>query len=184
MGPDVRNLHPHNVPNMTSSVHRLHTFWQVHGHAPEVRRHIDALGELAAVMRTALAESGVRADALRFRPGDRGWAAALPVDADVSLVLAEAPRRGRLLLDGYNGRRVPEARLRVVAAFAMGPAAEWLSLAALPRRDAPFATVLSGTLYEQYVVPGFRFDLVPDAFQPVKVQDMTAWLHLSADGVQ
>jgi hypothetical protein len=195
---------PANVPLVTVVTHRLHTYWQVREDAAVVRRRIAELGELEKIMRTALAESSARhggppvpPDAVRLRGRDRGWTTALPIDAgtDVALVLAEAPRRGRWLLDAYNRRRFPEARMRIGASFAIGPwvdapsgltgsatrQAEALGGALPQSPDAPFVTVLSGALYEQYVVPGFRFDLVPQDFREVEVDGMRAWLHSAMD---
>ncbi|MEW2352613.1 hypothetical protein [Spirillospora sp. NPDC029432] len=177
---------------MTSLVHRLNSFWRFSDPAPTVRRRIAALAETEAIMRTALTEAGVRPHETHLLGGDSGWSAALPAGAEIAVILSEAPRRGRLLLAGYNERRVPAARLRITVAFAIGPAAEGLLGPfgpgpeeaerlgrTAPSSTAPFTTVLSAALYEGYVAPEFHADLVPEDFQPVDAGGAKAWLHRS-----
>jgi hypothetical protein len=184
--------------------HGLQTFWRVRGGAREVRREIDTLGESMEIMQITLGAFVARPEALRPLPRGRGWALSLPASAvpDVPLLLAEAPRRAALLLDEYNGRRVPRARFQIFAAFTSGPVPggpagpdaagravqQVVALgqatrcwAAESAREPAFTTVLSGPVYEQYVAPGFRAELAPGDFRPIEVNGTQAWLRRSAD---
>ncbi|GLZ07040.1 hypothetical protein Acsp03_45060 [Actinomadura sp. NBRC 104412] len=160
--------------------------------AGAIRRSVSTLRDVEKIIRGTLEEAGVPSRGTWTRAGAGGWAVTLPADADVPSVLAEVPRRAAARLALHNGRRVPEARLRLLVAFAMGPTvggpdgpvgqgprvAERLArlVAAQEEAEAPFAVVLSRALYEQYVAPGFRLDLSPDAFRPVAVDGTKAWL--------
>jgi hypothetical protein len=178
---------------MLTPVHQLYSYWRIRDQSVPVRRLISDLDDLGAIVRGTLADSGMPAKDTWYRAGTDGWAAVFPAGADVVSVLAEVPRRALSRLAGYNERRLPDARLRLAVAFAIGPIVsgpsgtsgplgqgprEAARLARLGGHEAetPFATVLSHALHEQYVAPGFRFDLGPGDFRPVELDGTRAWL--------
>jgi len=177
---------------MTYVSHQLHLFWHVRDDASAIRRSVSTLRNVEKIIRGTLEEAGVPSHGTWTRASADGWAVTLPADADVPSVLAEVPRRAAPRLALYNGRRVPDARIRLLVAFAMGPTvgvqdgqvgqgpcvAERLARQVAAEVDvgAPFTVVLPQALYEHYVAPGFRLDLSPDGFRPVAVGGGKVWL--------
>jgi hypothetical protein len=185
--------------------HTLHAFADIVSYSKlSIRLQKLSQDDLVAVLNHGLAEAGVRPE--RVAAQDQGDARLLsfPAGTDIAKVLAVTPSVLNNDLVARNRDMAEHAWMRVRLAFSMGASvpggaglvgAAPIAVARLANSDqfrramraAPQAqcgVLIDDFLYGEWVRQGFRTDINPDDYAPVRISypdkgfDATAWMRL------